>query len=249
MVTLATVGAQITATMYNELAVPIDNGFVYATTLTYTSPGSFTKATYPWLRAVRVRAVGGGGGGAGCPTTAAGQVAIGGSGSGAAYAESFLTNIAALAASETVTVGAGGAGGAAGLNPGVDGGASSFGFWVVAAGGTGGVNGPAQAPTGFQVASNPPTRAACTGQVTIAGEPADSALYLLATAVFRPTSGGSVFAPGLRPVAGSADGPAVAVADRGFGVGGLGGANIQSQVTARAGGAGSAGVVYVDLFA
>jgi hypothetical protein len=44
-------------------------------TLYYTSSGTFTKASYPWLRAIKVKVQGAGGGGGGCATTAAGGVA------------------------------------------------------------------------------------------------------------------------------------------------------------------------------
>jgi len=38
-------------------------GYTYHSTVYFTSSGSFTKASYPWLRAIRVKVVGGGGGG------------------------------------------------------------------------------------------------------------------------------------------------------------------------------------------
>jgi hypothetical protein len=95
--------------------------------LYYTSSGSFTKATYPYLNAIRVKCQGGGGGGAGSPTSGSGCNPAGG---GGGYAESFITDIAGLAGTVTVTRGAGGAGGAAGAN-GVAGGDSSFGTAVI----------------------------------------------------------------------------------------------------------------------
>ena len=113
-------------------------GYLYAQTLTYAVAGTstFTKATYPWLRALRVRCQGGGGGGGGPGGTGASSVSIGGAGGGGGYAESFITDIAGLDASVTITVGAGGSGGssAAGSN----GGSSSFGALVSANGGNGG---------------------------------------------------------------------------------------------------------------
>jgi hypothetical protein len=91
----------------------------FVTTVYFTSSGTFTKADYPWLRAIRVKCQGGGGGGGGAATTGVGQQAISSGGAGGAYAESFITNIAGLDASVTVTRGAGGTGGAAGNNAGV----------------------------------------------------------------------------------------------------------------------------------
>lgn len=100
----------------------------------FTSSGTFTKADYPWLRAVRARVQAGGGGAASSPNP-------GGSpgGGGGEYAETFI-EVADLATSETVTVGAGGAGGngSSGVNtPGSNGGNSSFGAHAVANGGEG----------------------------------------------------------------------------------------------------------------
>jgi hypothetical protein len=53
-------------------------GYVYVDTVYFTSSGTFTKASYPWLRAIRVRCQGGGGGGGG--TNANGTGSHGGSG-------------------------------------------------------------------------------------------------------------------------------------------------------------------------
>lgn len=101
----------------------------------FTSSGTFTKATYPWLARVLVTVVGGGGGGGGHATSTSDQVAAGagGGGGGAAVA---LIDAAGLGANETVTVGAGGTA-TSGANGGA-GGSSSFGALVVATGGDGG---------------------------------------------------------------------------------------------------------------
>lgn len=100
----------------------------------FTSTGTFSKATYPWLKAIKVRLVGGGGGSSGC-----GGVSGGSGGAGGGYAESFITDIASLASSVTVTVGGGGGGGSSSPGDGSAGGTSSFGSLVSATGGGGGV--------------------------------------------------------------------------------------------------------------
>lgn len=103
----------------------------------FTASGTFDKADYPWLRAVRVKVVGGGGGGGGVGSPAAGESAAAGGGGGGGYAEALVA-VGDLAASETVTVGAGGTRGefgTAGTAP-TDGGASSFGSHAAADGGT-----------------------------------------------------------------------------------------------------------------
>jgi len=112
--------------------------------VTFTSSGSFTKASYPWAQYARVTVVGGGGAGGGANT-----VASGGSGGGGGGTAVKLVAISAMSASETVTVGAGGTG-VAGTD-GNDGGTSSFGTHCVATGGSGGLEDKdsTPAPGGF----------------------------------------------------------------------------------------------------
>jgi hypothetical protein len=113
-------------------------GYLYAGTVYFTSSGSFLKADPLGggdigLRAIRVRMVGGGGG-------SGGAVSIGSGGAGGGgYAESFITDIAGLSSSVTVTRGAGGLAGTS-STAGVSGGQSSFGALVTAEGGDGSVN-------------------------------------------------------------------------------------------------------------
>src|SRR5690606_34295960 len=109
-------------------------GYVYGGTVYFTSSGTFTKADYPGLRAVRVKVQAGGGGGGGAAGTSPGEEAAAAGGGGGEYAESFIP-ASGLSAAETITVGTGGSGGAAGFNIGSTGGDSSFGSHVVAKGG------------------------------------------------------------------------------------------------------------------
>lgn len=122
----------------------LSGGFVYAGTRYFTADGNFEKAD-PFddgnpsglvVRAIRVRVVGAGGGGGGALATGAGQSSTGGGGGGGGYAEAFVTDIAGLNTSVSVTRGAGGGGGSSGT--GGTGGTSSFGSLVVATGGVGG---------------------------------------------------------------------------------------------------------------
>lgn len=89
----------------------LNTGYRYHSTVYYTSNGTFTKATYPWLRAIRVTVQAAGGGGAHAETTGAGQISVGGGGGSGTWAQSFITDITSLAASVTVNVGAAGNGG------------------------------------------------------------------------------------------------------------------------------------------
>jgi len=130
------------ATDIENLATGVNDylagGYLYAGTRYYTSSGTFAKADplltgEIGLRAIRVRAVGGGAGGGSWNSTNA----HGPGGSGGGYAESFITNIAGLDTSVTVTRGGGGAGAAFG-GAGTNGTASSFGAAVIGDGGEGG---------------------------------------------------------------------------------------------------------------
>lgn len=126
-----------TVSARNTAIAVVATGYRLNQVLYLTAGTTFTKATYPWLRALRVKVQAGGGGGGGSnATSAAPACSFGQGGGGGGYAEAFITNIAGLAASTTVTVGGGGGGGNAW--GGGAGGASSFGALVVATGGAGG---------------------------------------------------------------------------------------------------------------
>lgn len=220
-------------------------GYVFVQTLYYTSNGTFTKATYPWLRAIRVKCVGGGGGGGGAGTTTAGQTACGGGGGGGGYAESFITNISGLDSSITVTRGPGGAGGAAGANNGTSGSSSSFGSLVVAGGGGGG-----SGISGSSLSASDPGNSGTgtTGDILMNGERGGWG-YNAGTLPFGGFGGASGGGFGqstgdLASFAG-AQGPAGQL----YGGGGGGAANGASVATARAGGAGANGIVTVELYA
>jgi hypothetical protein len=219
--------------------------------LYYTSSGTFTKATYPWLRAIKVKTVGGGGGGAGCPTTGAGQVSVGGAGGGAATAESFITDIGSLAGTVTVTVGAGGSGGV-GNNSGNSGGESSFGdglaYEVSALGGNSGGSFAAGAVP-RQTGNSGLSQTTGVGNLVLPGSSGIPRVLMNDTAaqVIRPNGGSSSIGFG-------AAGGAVLSGNDGstggnYGAGGTGGMNTQNQGTERNGGAGSGGIVIIELYA
>ena len=88
------------STVTTSIDYQLNTGYRYHSTVYFTSSGSFTKATYPWLRAIRVRMVGGGGAGAGCATTGASTVSVSSGGQGGNYAEKWITDIAGLSAAK-----------------------------------------------------------------------------------------------------------------------------------------------------
>ncbi len=100
----------------------------------YTGSSTFAKDTDTDF--VIVMVIGGGGGGGGVAGDGANAARGGGGGAGGMAIEKIAAG--SLGASETVTVGSGGAGGAAGANNGSSGGTSSFGAHCSATGGAGG---------------------------------------------------------------------------------------------------------------
>jgi hypothetical protein len=61
-------------------SIDTSTGYRYVQSIYYTSNGTFVKATYPWLRAVRVRVQGAGGGGGGAWGGSGSAIGSGGSG-------------------------------------------------------------------------------------------------------------------------------------------------------------------------
>jgi hypothetical protein len=219
-----TAGQVLAAADINEYLV--NEGYQLVETLYFTSNGTFTKATYPWLRAIKVKVQGGGAGGAGAATTD--NTGCGGSAGG--YAESFITDIAGLDASIAVTRGGLGAGGAAGANNGNAGGTSSFGSLVVATGGEASVTSFIAGNAGVGTAGD----LLITGGAGIGG----AALRLGSS-----NGGSSMLGGGAKGLLNNQGANAAVTA---YGAGGSGGS---AGTTARSGGTGAAGIVIVELYA
>ena len=215
-------------------------GYLFGGNVIFTSSGTFTKASYPGLRAIKVKVQAGGGGGAGCPATGAGTVAAGSGGGQGGYAESFLL-VDALSSSETVTVGAGGAAGTTG-NGGL-GGASSFGAHAVCAGGGIG-RALSLAVAGSAGMNSTGAGGVSAGQIQYGGETGHGCFVSQSNdRVLAGTGGGRGGG-----AAGSSSSTSAAGAVGGApGAGGGGGANRKSQ-PAVGGGAGAAGIVIVELY-
>jgi hypothetical protein len=236
---------------WQVISTSATSAYSFVQTLYFTSSGSFTKATYPWLRAIRVKTVGGGAGGAGCATTGAGQVAVGGAGGGAATAESFITDIGSLAGTVTVTVGAGGSGGIGSAN-GNDGGESSFGnglaYEVSALGGNSGSSLAAGAVP-RQTGNSGTTQTTGVGDLVLPGSTSLPRILMTdsATVVVRPNGGSSSI--GFGSIGASSSSGIDGGSGSNYGAGGTGGMNAQNQGTARDGGSGSNGIVIIELYA
>jgi len=214
--------------------------------LAYRNPGiyTFTKASYPGLTRLRVRVVGGGGGGAGAQASTAGASA-GNGGGGGAYSESLL-DASVLGTTETISVGAGGAG-SIGNTPSDAGGASSFGGHVVAPGGLS--VGVAFLPgTTPGVSSSSSLSSLGTGQITVAGSRGTSAIRLGAGMVQSGGGGnaGGGMGAGGRSFTGTVFGQPGS--QYGGGGGGASANGADSNYTAQTGGSGASGVVILDLY-
>lgn len=139
---------------------------------TYTANDTWTKPT--GAKAVLVKMIGGGGGGA--SGTANGSYRAGGGGGGAYIEKMFVAS--ALSSTESVVVGAGGTGGAGTSgtgNSGTAGGNSSFGTYLYAYGGAGGVDaGGAGGGIGSAGSGTTPGFPGTTGEIGVAGGGAGS---------------------------------------------------------------------------
>ena len=206
------------------------------TAATYTTPAGVTY--------LKVRGVGPGGGGGGCATAGA-AAASGEGGSSGAYFEKLIRT---QSATYTYTIGVGGAGGTAGNNPGADGSAAtSFTdgtLTLSAAAGKGGSGGGAAASPLF-------TGSLATGGVTATGGDINlpgSAGGLRFVGSASQGSGGAGGASHLgASVRNAVNSSAVGVVGANYGSGGSGGQDINGTA-ARAGGAGSNGVIIIEEF-
>lgn len=210
--------------------------------LVFDTVGStaFMKASFPGLRKLRIRVIGGGGGGAGAEA-APGQSIARSSGSGGTYSESLL-DASGIGASETITVGAGGTG-AVGNIAGGNGGTSSFGGLVTAPGGLGSGTGMLSGTTEIFIPGTA-AGAAGIGQISTPGQPGGPCHRLTGGSAFNFDGGGSGGGYG---GGGSGLGFAGGNGLPGNGYGG-GGVGAISYGFANTGGAGSRGAVLIELF-
>lgn len=207
---------------------------------------AFNKGTYPGLRKIHVRAIGGGGGGAGAQAVAS-QIIVRASGGGGGYSESLL-DAASIGASESVSVGIGGAAGV-GNNPGGVGGQSSFGAFVIANGG----NGSTTTMTSGSASSfvdGALGGALGTGQIRAAGQPGGNGTRLLAdedplVIILGMNNPGGASGGGYG--AGGNGLTSTGSGNAGIRYGG-GGSGAIAGVTSQNGGAGASGAVILTLF-
>ena len=250
LVELATNAETLTGTDTTRAVTPasmasaLSGTYRYVQTVKFTSSGTFSKASYSGIKAVRIRAVGGGGGGGGSGAAVAAQHSSGSGGGGGGYAEKFVLE-SSLTSSVTVTIGAGGSGSSNAA--GGTGGSTSFGSHAVAAGGAGGDTFPSTAV--MIGALGGAGGAGTTGDILMPGSvgglgSGNATLGLGGSGGSSQFGGGAVGAytsTGSGTVAGTA-----ASANSG---GGGGGSTTNAGGGAMSGGAGGSGMVLVEVYA
>ena len=200
---------------------------IVRTYLNAASPATWTKPAGLKYIVVEVQAAGGGGGGSQSGT---GQTAGGGGGGG--YSRKLVA-VASLGATETVTIGVGGAGGSGNAN-GSTGETSSFGSHASATGGGGGVHGGSNGTGGGGGIGS-------LGDLNTTGDGGSAGDYRSADDGTGGTGGSSYFGGGSTGVyngSGNAGGV--------YGGGGAGAADTTSST--RVGGVGGAGIVIVTEY-
>lgn len=212
----------------------------------FTSSGTFTKGSYPGLRAVMVRCIGGGGGSGGAATTSAGNGATSGGGAGGTYAEKWLL-VAALGTNETVTVGNGGTAGSAGANAGGDGGNTSFGSLCVASGGKAS-GGASQSATVTGTSGGLADTTGSVGDLIVSGEDGSDGRHDAVGMRINDACGGAAgLGYGMGRSESNTTASAAGLPGYTYG-GGASGAHNQASQTQVAGAAGGKGLCIVDLY-
>lgn len=218
-------------------------GFSRVVTQVFTSNGTYTPTSGMVYVILECQGSGGGGGGV---TGALGTMVSGGGGGSGAYGRSIQT-AAQIGASQTVTIGAAGAGGTAGNNAGSNGATTSVGTLCTAGGGSGG---GWNSGLVFIVSQYGNGGTAGTGNVVaIAGRNGEIRVATTAASTYDiGGSGGSSWfgAGGIGQLVASGANPGGA--GTGYGSGGAGATEQNANGTTAAGGNGTAGIVVATEF-
>lgn len=206
-----------------------------------TSTQEYVKPT--WLKFARVYGQAPGGGGGGVDATSSTERACSAGASAGGYFEKFFL-AADLAESVTVTIGAPGVGGAAGINDGTDGGTISFGAYCSATGGgrSAGKDGVSSS-TGIQNSGAYPGGIAVGGDMNLPGLQGAPAVFITGALITTGNGASSRYSSGGTILS-------AANSDRqcaGYGGGG-GGAYNTTSGPSRAGGHGAPGIIIIEEY-
>lgn len=221
----------------------LDSSYLFSQTVYFTASGTFTKASYPGLRAVRVKVQAAGAGSGGCATNAAGNTSVSGAGGGGEYREGWILE-ASLTANETVTIGAVGTAGSAGNNAGGTAADSSFGSHITSKGGTGGSGGPTGTTTASSSGGAGGTGGS-GGDFVVQGGDGQNGIRQSATDVVPAGGGDAMLATTKRY--GSSATASGGLTGHNYG-GGAAGAFAYASQTQQAGAAGGPGIVIVEIY-
>lgn len=206
--------------------------------------GTYTYTPTAGMAYCIIEALGAGGGGGGTASSASTYLSSGGGGGSGCYARAVFSS-ATIGPSQTVTVGAGGSGGAAGNNNGTAGGNSSVGSLISAQGGFPG-GGSAGTAGAIGTAGNPGSIGGSSGGQTYVNGNYGTFGYTTTSLVFSYGSGADSFL-GWGAKLPNATTPAFQGAGSGSGGGGTGGYSYNNNGTS-AGGMGGSGKVIITEF-
>lgn len=238
--TAGTSGNVLTSDGTNWISSPASGGSGINTVnvQVFKTSGTYTPTSGMKYCIVEMQA--GGGGGGGSASTTSSQLAYGGGGGGGEYAREIY-DAASIGAGNSVTIGAGGAGGTAGANNGSVGGTTTF-KSISLAGGSGGGGGTASGVLGGAAGGAGGTTGA-GALFKVRGGWGERSQFSFGTITLPGSGGTSYFSEGNVALVTSGNG----TAGTGFGGGGGGGSSFTSSV-ARSGGAGSAGIVIITEY-
>ncbi len=243
-----TTGQVLTATTGSPPSWGANAAFQSVNTQVFTGNGTYTPTS--GMKYCIIEVMGGGGGGGGCSSTGGATVGASGGGGAGGYSRKTVT-AATIGASQSVTVGAGGAAGGVGNTTGTTGGTTSVGAIISATGGVGGTFpdvGSAIVVSGSGGAGG----IGSSGDFNIqggAGGASFGALVGAVRAVYSGQGGNSVYGGGGISGCSSTDATQITgAAGNNYGSGGAGGMNTTNNGTGAAGGAGKAGLVVITEY-
>jgi hypothetical protein len=204
--------------------------FTTGTAATYTRPVNVSS--------ILVEVLGGGGAGGGAVSGALDHIGTGAGGGSGGYARLLIPS---AASTYTYTVGAGGTAGAAGNNPGGNGGTTTFGASLQATGGSGGDGGPAVSSAVSGISIGGAGGVGSSGTINVTGQSGFGGINSQGVGI-TGMGGASHYGAGGASAYGTSNGNI----GGSYGSGGSGGLAVNSSQT---GGAGSPGLIIIWEFA